>query len=289
MDSLSYNDANLYIDVKEDSWKIWVVSEKNLTKDAYALTFTGLNNYDTVFNPDFEREDVANLYPGWGSWGGAPYNPGTSWAGKHQYMKVRLINNTTNNMLGIAWTVVSTAASWYTTFQCSNLYLVDNGYKTTTTTASDSTWITRTYDICYTNSLASSRIGFTSAYSATKPFKGPDGNVYKNGTGEDMETWCATGSFADFIKVCDNNKSYGGNNWPGQNQEAAALRFYFIGANVSGWTETGSNWKNCDSRGNSGYGAFGSWVEVDYVLFGSSVEGLAEYKSIIEASSEAAK
>ena len=59
----------------------------------------------------------------------------------------------------------------------------------------------------------------------------------------------------------------------------SALRFSFLGA------YSGNNASACDSRSNI---KEGNKVEVDYVLFGASIDQLAGYTSYLEDSSNAA-
>ena len=267
MDILTYNDAYLYIDVKEDSWKIWVMADyaDGISSEAYMLQF------DSVITYDYEFDDEGML-PGWGTWSKYPYttaNVGKTWVGAHQYMKIRLINNTTNNMIGFHW-CASNNPTYYTTFRCSNLYLQGTvGSKTCTATTKYASY---TYDIAFTNALASNRFGWGSS------------NVVKaDGTTTGQEAWCNTATYAEFVAAAKDARNIGligANNYCSQGAELSGIKFFLFGASDPG--DSGN--ANCDSRSNAKQGTY---VEVDYIIFGSSVEQLDTYKSNLERAAEA--
>ena len=265
MDVLEYDAARLTIDVKEDSWKIWVMSDwdDSAANNAYGLKFDSIITYDYDF-PD------QGFFPGWGTWSKYPYttaNVGKSWVGRHQYMKVRLINNTSNNMIGMWWSASNTPG-YFTTLRCSNLYLQGaTGSNTCTATTEYATYI---YDLALTNALASNRFGWGSSTV-----------VNKNGETVAQESWCTETSFNDFVKAAQNPANIGNigaNNYTGAAAEAGGVQFFFFGAvdDVS--------YSNTDSRKNAKQGTY---VEVDYVLFGSTIDQLESYKSNIERAAEA--
>ena len=290
MGCLTYSEAYLTIDVKEDSWKLWVMSDyvKGETpSEAYALKF------DSVITYDYEFPDEG-MFPGWGTWSKYPYttaNVGKTWVGRHQYMKVRLINNTNNNMIGIWWSA-SNSPGYFTTLRCSNLYL--QGDITTPASGKDyqgNTWeeggsngkdpsrnhcaatteyATYVYDIAFTNALASNRFGWGS------------GEVTKaDGTKTGQESWCNTATFAEFVAAAKDPRNIGlvgANNWCAAAAEATGIEFFFFGA-----VDTEGQY-NTDCRANAKQG---SWVEVDYVVFGSSVDQVEAYKSNLERAEEA--
>lgn len=265
MDVLEYDAARLTIDVKEDSWKIWVMSDwdESAANNAYGLKFDSIITYDYDF-PD------SGFFPGWGTWSKYPYttaNVGKTWVGKHQYMKVRLINNTTNNMIGMWWSASNTPG-YFTTLRCSNLYLQGaTGSNTCTATTEYATYI---YDLALTNALASNRFGWGSSTV-----------VNKNGEKVGQESWCTETSFNDFVKAAQNPANIGNigaNNYTGAAAEAGGVQFFFFGA------VDDVNYSNTDSRKNAKQGTY---VEVDYVLFGSTIDQLESYKSNIERAAEA--
>ena len=267
VDGLTYNDAYLYIEYKEDSWKIWVMAdyvEGETPNTAYALMFESLITYD------YEFEDEG-FFPGWGTWSKYPYttaNVGKSWVGRHQYMKVRLINNTTNNMIGVWWSASNTPG-FYTTLRCSNLYLQGSvGSKTCTATDKYATY---TYDLAFTNALASNRFGWSSGQV-----------TLADGTKVAQESWCNTATFAEFVKAAKDPRNLGligANNYCGAAAEAGGLYFWLLGA--ADYGSSGNT--NCDSRANARQGTY---VEVDYIVFGSSLDQLDAYKSNIEKAAE---
>ena len=280
MDILSYSESNLYIDVKEDSWKIWVMASFPLKDDgtpdydaqgfsssAYALTFDSVITYDYDF-PD------EGMWPGWGTWSKYPYTTasvGKSWVGRHQYMKIRLINNTSNNMIGMAWSA-SNSPGYFTTLQCSNLYLQGTvGSKTCTPTEKYATY---TYDLALTNALCSNRFGWGSGQV-----------TLADGTKTAQADWCSlkTTTFAVFLERAKDPANIGligANNYNAAAAEVTGLRFFLFGAvdNKGGGDNTPDN-INCDCRENAKQGTY---VEVDYIIFGSSIDQLDEYKSNLE-------
>ena len=185
-------------------------------------------------------------------------------------MKVRLINNSINNMIGFCWSI-SESPGYYTTLRTSNLYL-DGGAGVETTTAKADVWQEYVYDVLYTSSLCSNRPASTIEKGSVK-------------VGENFETVANSCSFADFNKIFSANTNFiGSNNWgwkagSGADVELAGIYFFLLGAMDSGDNDYGYNNANCDSRNNVKAGA---WVEVDYILFGSSVDELNAYTSYIE-------
>ena len=277
MGILSYSKSNLFIDVKEDSWKIWVMSDfprkddgtpdydaEGFNSNAYALTF------DSVITYDYEFPDEG-MFPGWGTWSKYPYttaNVGKSWVGRHQYMRIRLINNTSNNMIGMGWSA-SNSPGYFTTLQCSNLYLQGTvGSKTCTPTEKYETY---TYDLALTNALCSNRFGWGS------------GKVWIGDEQLGQADWCTTATFAQFTAAAKDPRNIGcigANNYNAAAAEVTGLRFFLFGAvdNRGGGDNNPDN-VNCDCRENAKQGTY---VEVDYIIFGSSLEQLDSYKSNLE-------
>lgn len=282
MGCLSYNQANLTIDVKEDSWKIWVMADfpygddgkpdynaEGFNSNAYALTF------DSVITYDYEFPDEG-MFPGWGTWSKYPYttaNVGKSWVGRHQYMRIRLINNTSNNMIGMGWSA-SNSPGYFTTLQCSNLYLQgDSGKKTCTPTKEYATY---TYDLALMNALASNRFGWGSGQV-----------TLADGSKVAQSSWCSTATYDQFIKAAKDPRNIGNigaNNFNAAAAEVTGLRFFLFGGidNQGGGINEPDN-PNCDSRENAKQGTF---VEVDYIIFGSSLDQLDAYKSNLERAAE---
>ena len=191
-------------------------------------------------------------------------------------MKVRLINNSINNRIGFCWSI-SESPGYYTTLRVSNLYL-DGGAGNETTTAKADVWQEYVYDVLYSAGLASNRPAST----------------ITNGTvsvGSSFETVAQTCTFAQMNSIFAANKGFiGTNNWgwkagSGADVELAGIYFFLLGAMDSGDNGYGYDNQYCDSRDNVKAGA---WVEVDYILFGSSVDELNAYTSYIEDEYDAA-
>ena len=99
VNALSYNKDLITVEFLEDSWKI-TANKDYATDDAsdgYAIAFA------KIIELDYE-----DLVPGWGTWARYPVNEGNvgnpaAWEGKHQYMKIRIKNNTVNNMISFGF------------------------------------------------------------------------------------------------------------------------------------------------------------------------------------------
>ena len=114
---LKYDADYLAVEFTEDTWVLYATQNyvSGLGVDTFALCFENIVTYD------FDAE----LIPGWGSWSSAPFtsaNVGKSWVGKHQYMQVRMLNSTNNNMMSIHWMAAKDAA-WSTAQVASCMYL----------------------------------------------------------------------------------------------------------------------------------------------------------------------
>lgn len=243
--ALTYNADCIAIEYTEDTIVIYATKSYTSGMDASSFELC----FDDIITYDFDDE----LKHGWGSWVNYPFNTnnvGKSWQGRYQYMKVRILNNTSNNMISFRWH--RTADSYASTMVCSNMYL-QGGAPTTTsanlTTTPTTEWKSYTYDIMFLNGLASAK-----ASGAT--------------------------TYIDFVNVVKNSGSVPGNNliWT-TSDKLSALRFSFLGAFSS------NNASACDSRTNI---KEGNKVEVDYVVFGCSIDQLAGYTSYLEDSSNAA-
>ena len=186
--------------------------------------------------------------PGWGSWSSAPFtsaNVGKSWVGKHQYMQVRMLNSTNNNMMSIHFHKPSDAA-WSTAQYASCMYL-QGGAPTSATdkrlTAAPATeFEVYTYDVNFLAGVS----------------------YYKN-------THTSYVGWVDAVKAAGTVPN--GNNWL-WSPTCDGIKFHFMGAlsssTFAGFADTRANIKQ------------GNRVEVDYVIFGSSVEQLNAYTSYLE-------
>lgn len=250
VDNLSYNKEYLVIEFLEDSWKLW--AKKGYSKDAPNSAWH--IQFDNLLDLEFED----SIQPAWGTWNFYPYssaNVGRSWVGHHQYMKVRIKNNTENNMISFWWATGSNPYS--TAMVASNMYLQGGVDKKTCEPTEE--WKTYIYDITLCVTLASN-YGRIDRY--------PEG----------VQADIAAGKAITFTRVieCAANGDYNNaNNWLWQNgKDLISTDFYLLGA------YSRNNAASCDSRENV---KKGTWVEVDYIIFGSTPEQLEAWKSKSEA------
>ena len=248
---LAYNADYLAIEYTEDTWVLYATQDyvSGLDADTFALRFENIVTYD------FDAE----LTPGWGAWNGAPFttaNVGKSWVGKHQYMQVRMQNSSSNNMMSIHFMKASDA-SWSHAQIATCMYL-QGGAPTSASekkfTADPATeFETYTYDVNFLSGVA----------------------YYKN-------THSSYMGWVDAVKAAgsiSNGTTTQGNNWM-WSPTIVGIKFHFMGAYAAG-TNNGSVSQASfgDTRANIKQG---NKVEVDYVIFGSSVDQLNAYTSYIE-------
>ena len=238
---LKYDADYLAVEYTEDTWVLYATQNyvSGLGVDTFALCFENIVTYD------FDAE----LIPGWGSWSSAPFtsaNVGKSWVGKHQYMQVRMLNSTNNNMMSIHFMAAKDAA-WSTAQIATCMYLQGGAPASASdkklTAAPATEFETYVYDV---NFLA----GVT---------------YYKN-------THTSYMGWVDAVKAAGTVPN--GNNWL-WSASITGIKFHFMGAyggssTFAGFADTRTNIKQ------------GNRVEVDYVIFGSSVEQLDAYTSYIE-------
>lgn len=248
---LAYNADYLAVEYTEDTWVLYATQDyvSGLDADTFALRFENIVTYD------FDAE----LTPGWGAWNGAPFttaNVGKSWVGKHQYMQVRMQNSSSNNMMSIHFMKASDA-SWSHAQIATCMYL-QGGAPTSASekkfTADPATeFETYTYDVNFLSGVA----------------------YYKN-------THSSYMGWVDAVKAAgsiSNGTTTQGNNWM-WSPTIVGIKFHFMGAYAAG-TNNGSVSQASfgDTRANIKQG---NKVEVDYVIFGSSVDQLNAYTSYIE-------
>ncbi|MCR5458231.1 MAG: hypothetical protein K6F14_09205 [Clostridiales bacterium] len=283
---LKYDDSALYIDFSDDYWDIYTVApydSSNVTWENGALKNM---RFGVVFNDlvtfDFDDEIVH----GWGSWANYPYSQPTEtteWHGTHQYMQVRMVNNTTNNIWGIRY-INTGDGTYYTTEVIGNLYL-QGGEPTSSTdyrrtcTASDA-WAVYTYDLMMVGGIAAGR-----GWSAVS---GKDGKI---DDGVD--------NYYDQVQMSYAKGKVGGSNISWQPKKGfTALEFNFFGgvytfeydvdekwdeATKTAWETAQNHLKEaCDTRENI---VAGMNVKVDYIIFGCSPEQCDAYKSFMEQNS----
>jgi hypothetical protein len=238
---LKYDADYLAVEFTEDTWVLYATQNyvSGLGVDTFALCFENIVTYD------FDAE----LIPGWGSWSSAPFtsaNVGKSWVGKHQYMQVRMLNSTNNNMMSIHFMAAKDAA--WSTAQIATCMYLQGGAPTSASdkklTANPATkFETYSYDV---NFLA----GVT---------------YYKN-------THTSYMGWVDAVKTAGTIPN--GNNWL-WSASITGIKFHFLGAyggssTFAGFADTRTNIKT------------GNHVEVDYVIFGSAIDQLDAYTSYIE-------
>lgn len=237
---LKYDADYLAVEFTEDTWVLYATQNyvSGLGVDTFALCFENIVTYD------FDAE----LIPGWGSWSSAPFtsaNVGKSWVGKHQYMQVRMLNSTNNNMMSIHWMAAKDAA-WSTAQIASCMYLQGGAPATAAdkklTAAPATEFETYVYDVNFLGGVC----------------------YYKN-------THTSYMGWVDAVKSAGTVPN--GNNWL-WSPSITGIKFHFMGAyapsTYAGFADTRANIKQ------------GNRVEVDYVIFGSSVEQLNAYTSYIE-------
>lgn len=244
--ALTYNKDYITVEFLEDSWK--VTANKNYatddTSDGYALCF------ESIIELDYE-----DLIPGWGTWARYPVNESyvgnpASWEGKHQYMKIRIKNNTVNNMISFGYK--GNNGSFGSTFCVSNMYMQAGDDKLTCTPSEE--WAVYYYDVgkcCQVSSYA-----------------------YGAGRNNNEDIGVAT-SFTNWVQLYGPTGAYNGLNWSTVGGASAGLRFNLLGAEK--YHSRVPTW--CDSRANIKKGAT---VEVDYIIFGSTIEQLETFKSKME-------
>ena len=232
--NLTYNAARVAVEWTEDTVKIYATKtyDSGASRDDYALRF------DDIVTYDFDDE----LIPGYGSWSGAPLNPNyNSWQGKMQYCKVRILNNTTNNVISMHW---HRAGEGFATTTASTSMYLQGGAPTTTsehnlTTEATTEWAEYYYDM-----------------------------VFLSAVGREINYTGKT-SYMQVVNEAKTNNKVAGNNWGVS--AITAINFHFLGA----YGKDNIN----DTRKNI---KMGMCVEVDYVVFGSSIEQLEGYTSYLE-------
>ena len=236
VENLTYDSSRIAVEYTDDTIVIYAKKsyDADAGRDAYALCFADIVTYD------FDAE----LIPGFGGWNGAPLAPNyNSWQGKIQYMKLRILNETTNNVVAVHWH--RAGEGFATTTCCTSMYL-QGGAPTSTSTHNltaekSTTWKTYIYDMAF---LAA--VGRETLYTGKT-------------------------SYMQVVNEAKTNNKYAQNNWNTAVGNITGINFHFLGA----YGKTGIN----DTRSNI---KMGNKVEVDYAIFGSSVEQLNAYTSYLE-------
>ena len=249
VENLTYNNEYIDIEFLDDSWKI--TAKQSYHNDAPLKAWTLCFDNAAAFL-DFSEV----LMPAWGTWNLYPYITNRvgvdgQWRGQHQYVKVRLRSNSVNNMIGFSWH--TSTNSYATTMTVSNMYL-DGGIDNKTRTANEN-WLIGTYDIFLCQTLASN-------YGRK--------DRYPRGIQNDIDNGVAI-KFSRVVECAGEGDVNLANNWNWQQgKEITGLRFNLLGAESKNLSAV------CDSRENI---KSGDWVEIDYIVFGSTPEQLETYKS----------
>ena len=201
VNALSYNKDLITVEFLEDSWKI-TANKDYATDDAsdgYAIAFA------KIVELDYE-----DLVPGWGTWARYPVNTTyvgnpASWEGKHQYMKIRIKNNTVNNMISFGF--IGNNGSFGTTFCVSNMYMQGGDDKLTCEPSDE--WAVYYYDVgkcCQVSSYA-----------------------YGAGRNNSTDIGVAT-SFTQWVELYGPTNAYNGLNWTTVGGPCGGLKFNLLGA-----------------------------------------------------------
>ncbi len=204
------------------------------------------DSYALVFEDIVTFDFDDEFVPGWGEWSGAPLNPGTSWGGVYQYAKVRIKNSTTNNIMSIHW---HRAGEGYSTRTASVGMYLQGGAPNSTTNHMETAEIKDEWATYYYDMMFLSAVGREITVDKT--------------------------SYFEVVTYTQNRNSYPGNNWNTANGKITAMNFHFLGAYAYH--------ANLDTRNNI---KMGDKVEVDYVVFGCSLEQLEGYTSYLEDASK---
>ncbi len=251
--ALAIDDSKIAVEYTEDTIIVYAkanaTAEDNDNRTAFSL------NFNDIVTFDFDDE----LMNGYGGFNKGPLNPGTTWVGRHQFVKVRMRNFTTNNVMSIWYSGASNGGQYYTTEVSGNMFLHGGAAAGRQTTTVDSEWKTFNYDMIYLTCVT----------------RGPINSGIR---GE---------GYTDFDKISqtikDRNDYYGHSAWA-TSGTIAGLRFGVLGA-YDPLADSYPSEKNSDSRRNI---KMGDKVEIDYIVFGSSIEQLQGYTSYIEDAANAA-
>ena len=289
---LAYDESCLSVNFEEDYWDVWTIAAYDAENEVTEAFGQKNNRFALIFNDivtfDFDDEIVI----GYGGYNGTPYKSVgdidvPTWSGRHQYMQVRLVNNTTNNIWSIRFIKTGDGA-YFTTCVMGNLYL-QGGEPTSSgeyrrTCEKSSEWATYTYDFFLASGLSSGR-----GHSAIRHNEQEAGG----------KTWIEgyPDNWFDYKAYVYAHGDPGGTNvtWnPGKSFTALELNIfsgcykYGLGDKPEGMSEDDwSKWTTahdhiklaCDTRENI---IAGMNVKLDYLIFGCSPEQLDGYKSYIE-------
>ncbi len=267
--TLKYDKNYVSVTFTDDTMKVYakVTSDANTQKgngrEAYCVEYDLYTGYNDMFG----LED-GKLTPGFGGWQNGPlstYYVGTEgrWQGLHQYAKLRIRNVSDNNIISIMWGRNDSPGSYTNSVAmflqggAPTTYGTDLN-RTATPDKADGDFHVFYYDMVFHSALA-------------RDMARGDSNNYENGV---------YGYFASAERMLNRN-AYHQNNWNGGNGKYInTIRFYFLGASGPAYNATGTrSYTEIDTRDLI---TAGDYVEVDYIVFGSSIAQLEGYKSKLE-------
>ena len=282
VEALNYDSACLYIDFYDDYWDIYTVASYD-SANPMTEEFGPKNlRFALIFNDlvTFDFDD--NIVIGYGTYSSVPFKSLESiatptWEGRHQYMRIRLVNDTTNNIWSVRFRRDSDS-NYFTTCVMGNLYLQGGEPTSSTdlrkTCTATKEWAVYTYDMFLHSGMASGR-----GHNANRT----------GGATLNLNNW-----FDYKAYVYEKGDPGGSNMLWGRGQSFQALEFnLFCGIFTYGYAA--SEFKDvaedvskayhdavanaCDTRANIKNGMN---VKVDYIIFGSTPEQLDTYKSYLE-------
>ena len=289
---LAYDESCLKVNFEEDYWDVWTIAAYDAENEVTESFGLRNNRFALIFNDivtfDFDDEIVI----GYGGYNGTPYNSVgnidvQTWSGRHQYMQVRLVNNTTNNIWSIRFIKTGDGA-YFTTCVMGNLYL-QGGEPTSSsdyrrTCEKSSEWATYTYDFFLASGLSSGR-GHSAIRHNEQEAGGktwiegyPDNwfdykaYVYAHGDpGGTNVLWGIGKSFTALeLNIFSGCYKYGLGDKPSEMSDDDWVK----------WTTAHDHIKlACDTRENI---IAGMNIKLDYLIFGCSPGQLDNYKSYIE-------
>jgi hypothetical protein len=272
MEILNFEETCITIYFEEDYWDVWTISaydsSKAITEKFGQKNFSWGLMFNDLVTFDFDDE----LTIGYGGWNNTPYKPveeqaTPAWSGQYQYMQIRLVNNTTNNIWAVRFRSEA-HPSFSTTQVISNLYLQggepesSTDYRRTCTATEE--WATYTYDLFLTSGLSSGR-----------------GQVAWKSNNEKCDNWF------DYKAYVFEVGNPGGTNLTWQQHKALVCIEFEVFSGVYMYGSDGEQWDTaaehitqaCDTRANI---KAGMEVKIDYIIFGCTPEQLDAWHSYLE-------
>ncbi len=253
VNSLRYNSNYVNVSFTSDSMVITALKNYDGNNNYFVEIDLG-NMTDTI-------EPYAELNQGFGTWQNAPLSTNyRSWQGRHQFMKLRVKNNTDNNIISLMFGrndnpgTYTNAVAMYLQGGAPTEY--GNGNRKAT--PSDE-WQTYIYDMVFQTALG-------------RDMARGDSNNYEKGV------W---GYLAAAERMYTRN-AYHQNNWNASNgNRINTLRLHFLGAYAPAKDLNGAtSYTVIDTRDLI---TQGDTIEIDYMIFGGTEAQVDSYKSNMEA------